>query len=84
MIKWICAQLSKCFDAHLTDEEKRGKEAVKRLRQASRELNAAIKALPADIDCIIRYKEWSRSDLCTAKYFEITAINAEVKNRKEL
>lgn len=84
MIKYLCAQLAKCFNAHLTDDEKLIRQKVEAARQALRDFNAALDAIPASVSGTVWYRKWGTRDFITLEYFRLDSIEVSINNRKEL
>ena len=84
MIKYLCAQLAKCFNAHLTEDEKLIRQKVEAARQALRDFNAALDAIPNSVSGTLCFKKWGTRDFITMEYFRLDSLKVSINNRKEL
>jgi len=84
MFKWLCIKLSECFQAHLTDEEKRGKEAIDQLKKAADEFNKALKNVPSTVSCTVTTKHYSSKYYVSPGYFEIIKVEGSYNTYKVL
>jgi len=84
MIEWICAQLAKCFNAHLTDEDRRVKQLVNEARQKAQDFNDALSKLPRSGLGYIHLDLYGKVQYVSPRYFKINKIEYAVANRKEL
>ena len=85
MINWICAQLAKCFNAHLDEREKKIKELVEEARQKADEFNKALDNLARYADRTdVVYSTYRRDEWVSAKHFKIERISCILSNAKVL
>lgn len=87
MWKRICSCLAKRFDAHLDERQKETKVAVDRFRRAMAEFEEARKAVikyDSDVDLYMRYRERSKNEGITLRYFSLSSLDAEFKTQKAI
>lgn len=85
MIKWICAKLAECFNAHLTEHELAVKEATEELREAIKvyeEKRKRLVALTPNDTVWIYTNQYNKNDFHSARYFSLGKVEVRINRSK--
>jgi len=84
MIKYICRKLAECYGAHLSDEEKRFSEAIRRLRDSVNEFNSAAEAVCKfkKSSVWVYTQEYRSPESHRVEYFRLGKVSATLNQPK--